>query len=86
MEEEEAPDYHEYIERPMDLSQMMERLDNDEYVTTRQWLDDIDLICHNCLEYNPNTTQEGWCSWQQCWRLSENRAVCFYAVVRSKPA
>ncbi|KAK6989879.1 ATPase family AAA domain-containing protein 2B-like isoform X1 [Biomphalaria glabrata] len=51
---ENAPDYYDIIEHPMDLSTMMSRIDLHEYGTVRAFMDDIDLICSNALEYNPN--------------------------------
>ncbi|CAL1540288.1 unnamed protein product, partial [Lymnaea stagnalis] len=51
---EEAPDYYEIIENPMDLSTMMAKIDLHEYGTVRAFMNDIDFICSNALEYNPN--------------------------------
>ncbi|KAH9508111.1 ATPase AAA domain-containing protein 2B [Bulinus truncatus] len=51
---ENAPDYYEIIEHPMDLSTMMGKIDLHEYGTVKAFMNDIDLICSNALEYNPN--------------------------------
>ncbi|XP_059178119.1 ATPase family AAA domain-containing protein 2-like isoform X4 [Physella acuta] len=51
---DDAPDYYEIIEHPMDLSTMMGKIDLHEYGTVRSFMNDIDLICSNALEYNPN--------------------------------
>lgn len=37
----------------MDLSLINEKIDTHSYQTARQFLQDIDLICSNALEYNP---------------------------------
>lgn len=51
---EEVPDYHHVISNPMDLETMMTKIDLHCYQSVSQFLDDIDLICHNALEYNPD--------------------------------
>ncbi|BFZ16691.1 hypothetical protein BsWGS_19731 [Bradybaena similaris] len=51
---EDAADYYDIIEHPMDLSTMMAKIDLHEYTTVRSFMNDIDLICSNALEYNPN--------------------------------
>lgn len=51
---EDAADYYDIIEHPMDLSSMMAKIDLHEYSTVRDFLNDIDLICSNALEYNPD--------------------------------
>lgn len=53
VDKEEVPDYYDIIEHPMDLSKMMSKIDREEYKTVKQFLEDIDLICFNALEYNP---------------------------------
>ena len=55
---EEAPDYYEIIKKPMDLETMMTLIDRHQYVCAREFLDDIDLICRNALEYNPDRYAE----------------------------
>ncbi|XP_005108941.1 ATPase family AAA domain-containing protein 2 isoform X4 [Aplysia californica] len=51
---DDAPDYYEVIEQPMDLSTMMSKIDLHEYGTVSAFMKDIDLVCSNALEYNPN--------------------------------
>ncbi|GFR98220.1 ATPase family AAA domain-containing protein 2 [Elysia marginata] len=51
---EDAADYYDIIEHPMDLSSMMAKIDLHEYSTVRDFLNDVDLICSNALEYNPD--------------------------------
>lgn len=54
------PDYYDVISKPMDLSTMMSKIDMHQYQTGKEFLEDVDLICSNALEYNPNkdTTSE----------------------------
>lgn len=51
---EEVPDYNLIIKQPMDLETMMTKIDMNSYLCAREFLDDIDLICRNALEYNPD--------------------------------
>ncbi|KAK3932961.1 ATPase family AAA domain-containing protein 2 [Frankliniella fusca] len=77
---EEAPDYYDIIEKPMDLESMMTKIDQHHYVCAKEFLDDIDLICRNALEYNPNRDQAD--------KLIRHRA-CFlrdtaYALIKAE--
>ncbi|XP_063771370.1 ATPase family AAA domain-containing protein 2B isoform X2 [Pseudophryne corroboree] len=47
-------DYLEVIREPMDLSTIMTKIDKHRYMTVQDFLLDIDLICSNALEYNPD--------------------------------
>lgn len=38
----------------MDLETMMTKVDMHKYNCAKEFLDDIDLICANALEYNPD--------------------------------
>ncbi|NXP45016.1 ATAD2 protein, partial [Heliornis fulica] len=51
---EEVPDYETVIKQPMDLSTVLSKIDSHQYVTARDFLRDINLICSNALEYNPD--------------------------------
>ncbi|XP_077409262.1 ATPase family AAA domain-containing protein 2B isoform X2 [Vanacampus margaritifer] len=51
---EEVSDYLEVIGQPMDLSTVMTKIDKHQYLTAKDFLVDIDLICSNALEYNPD--------------------------------
>ncbi|XP_050522030.1 ATPase family AAA domain-containing protein 2-like isoform X2 [Daktulosphaira vitifoliae] len=55
---EEVPDYLEIIKEPMDLETVMSKIDKHCYVCARDFLDDIDLIVRNALEYNPEKSAE----------------------------
>lgn len=55
----QVPDYYEIITQPMDMSTMMSKIDLCKYETVDDFLHDIDLICNNALEYNPDHTSQG---------------------------
>ena len=55
----QVPDYYEIIKTPMDLSKMMAKIDLHQYQSCKEFLDDIDLICANALEYNPADSVAG---------------------------
>nr|XP_056710645.1 ATPase family AAA domain-containing protein 2 [Euleptes europaea] len=50
----EVPDYVTVIKQPMDLSAIISKIDLHQYLTAKDYLKDIDLICSNALEYNPD--------------------------------
>lgn len=43
----------------MDLSTIMTKIDTHRYLTVKDFLVDIDLICNNALEYNPDKDPGG---------------------------
>ncbi|XP_061676443.1 ATPase family AAA domain-containing protein 2-like isoform X2 [Syngnathoides biaculeatus] len=51
---EEVPDYAAVIKKPMDLSTVLSNIDLHQYVTVKDFLQDVDLIWQNALEYNPD--------------------------------
>ncbi|KAM8795454.1 ATPase family AAA domain-containing protein 2-like [Eudromia elegans] len=51
---DEVPDYTTVIKQPMDLSTITSKIDLHQYITAGDFLKDIDLICSNALEYNPD--------------------------------
>ncbi|KAM5156580.1 ATPase family AAA domain-containing protein 2 [Mantella aurantiaca] len=51
---EEVPDYVTVIAQPMDLSTIISKIDLHKYQSVKEYLKDIDLICSNALEYNPD--------------------------------
>ncbi|XP_054474206.1 ATPase family AAA domain-containing protein 2B [Anoplopoma fimbria] len=51
---DEVSDYLEVIRQPMDLSTAMTKIDTHQYLTVKDFLADVDLICSNALEYNPD--------------------------------
>nr|XP_026495936.1 ATPase family AAA domain-containing protein 2-like isoform X1 [Vanessa tameamea]XP_026495937.1 ATPase family AAA domain-containing protein 2-like isoform X1 [Vanessa tameamea] len=53
---EEVTDYLDIIKQPMDLETIMTKVDLHKYNCAKEFLDDVDLICANALEYNPDRT------------------------------
>ncbi|XP_045774866.1 ATPase family AAA domain-containing protein 2-like [Maniola jurtina] len=51
---EEVTDYLDIVKQPMDLETMMTKVDLHKYNCAKEFLDDVDLICANALEYNPD--------------------------------
>ncbi|XP_066501589.1 ATPase family AAA domain-containing protein 2-like [Hoplias malabaricus] len=51
---EEVPDYTTVIKQPMDLSTVLSKIDLHTYITVEDFLNDVDLIWKNALEYNPD--------------------------------
>ncbi|KAM9415331.1 ATPase family AAA domain-containing protein 2-like [Salvelinus alpinus] len=52
---EEVPDYIKVIRHPMDLSTVLSKVDLHKYMTVREFVNDVDLIWKNALEYNPDS-------------------------------
>ncbi|NXA17015.1 ATAD2 protein, partial [Ibidorhyncha struthersii] len=77
---EEVPDYDAVIKEPMDLSAVLSKIDLHQYLTAGDFLKDIDLICSNALEYNPDKDPGD--------RLIRHRACTLrdtaYAIVREE--
>ncbi|XP_059690597.1 ATPase family AAA domain-containing protein 2-like [Gavia stellata] len=55
----EVPDYDAVIKQPMDLSAVLSKIDLHQYLTAGDFLKDIDLICSNALQYNPDKDPGG---------------------------
>ncbi|KAI0986114.1 hypothetical protein GJ496_007518 [Pomphorhynchus laevis] len=62
------PDYFEIIKRPMDLSTIKRKLDDLEYETPWDLIDDMWLMFTNAWTYNKKTSK----IYKMCSRLSEN--------------
>ncbi|CDW58661.1 Bromodomain domain containing protein [Trichuris trichiura] len=50
--EDIAPNYFEFIKKPMDLETIEAKLMNREYKNKLEFIEDINLMLLNCLEYN----------------------------------
>merc|ERR1719447_2696327 len=55
---DEIDDYLQYVENPMDFDQMLTKLDNSEYHCAQDFLNDIDLIAENAINYNSDLNYE----------------------------
>ncbi|XP_053289105.1 ATPase family AAA domain-containing protein 2 isoform X3 [Pleuronectes platessa] len=56
---EEVPDYAEVIKKPMDLSTVLSKIDLHRYGAVKEFVQDVDLIWQNALEYNPDRDPSG---------------------------
>ncbi|XP_041929378.1 bromodomain adjacent to zinc finger domain protein 1A isoform X1 [Alosa sapidissima] len=54
----QVPDYYDIIKKPIALSIIREKVNNCEYKTASEYIEDVELMFTNCLEYNPRTTNE----------------------------
>jgi hypothetical protein len=52
---EQYPDYYEIIKNPMDLQKVTDKLADKVYTTLNAFLEDINLIVSNAIEYNPES-------------------------------
>ncbi|KAM6349591.1 ATPase family AAA domain-containing protein 2-like [Podargus strigoides] len=77
---QEVPDYDTVIKQPMDLLSVLSKIDRHQYLTARDFLKDMDLICSNALKYYPDKAAGD--------RLLRHRACTLrdtaYAIVREE--
>ncbi|GLJ11503.1 hypothetical protein SUGI_0169020 [Cryptomeria japonica] len=50
--DEDAPDYYAIVQNPMDITTLLQRVDNRHYLTCSAFLQDVELIPANAKEYN----------------------------------
>jgi len=53
VQEKHAPNYHEIIKNPMDLSTIQTKLEQGQLLTPYEFHQDLLLICKNAVQYNP---------------------------------
>ncbi|XP_014739027.1 PREDICTED: ATPase family AAA domain-containing protein 2-like [Sturnus vulgaris] len=75
---EEASNYKGTVKQPMDLSTVLSKIDMHQYLTARDFLMDIDLICSNALQYNPKKRSAGHLLRHKACSLSDTA----YSIVR----
>jgi len=47
-----APDYHQVISRPVDISKIRENIKANKYINRKEFLSDVELMRNNCYTYN----------------------------------
>ncbi|PFH50751.1 hypothetical protein AMATHDRAFT_47670 [Amanita thiersii Skay4041] len=52
----DLPSYPKIVKKPMDLSTMRKKLDNNEYSNAQKFFDDFKLMIRNCFQFNPPGT------------------------------
>lgn len=57
--ESEAPDYYEIVKDPMDLSEVLERVNRHEIQTMQDFIAAFELLTRNALLYNPQDDAKG---------------------------
>ncbi|CAK9297301.1 unnamed protein product [Gordionus sp. m RMFG-2023] len=74
----EVPDYYVIVKSPMDLSEMRHKIDSGSYPTPSHFLSDIELVCRNALEYNPDhTPTDKLIRHRACSLLDEARSAIY---------
>ena len=48
------PDYCDVIKKPMNLTYIQTKVNNKSYETLQEFLEDVDLIAKNAMQYSPN--------------------------------
>ncbi|KAG6554152.1 hypothetical protein Mapa_004068 [Marchantia paleacea] len=55
--EDDAPDYHTVVKKPMDVTTLLQGVDSGKYITRAAFLDDVELIPANAKVYNGDDYQ-----------------------------
>ncbi|CDH52509.1 gcn5p [Lichtheimia corymbifera JMRC:FSU:9682] len=59
---DEVIDYYDIIKEPMDLTQLEENVEKDQYITMDEFVTDVQKIFDNCRLYNGEHTNYGRCA------------------------
>ncbi|XP_034783959.2 bromodomain adjacent to zinc finger domain protein 1A [Acipenser ruthenus] len=54
----QVPDYYDVIQKPIALNIIREKVNSCEYHMASDFIEDVELMFANCLEYNPRNTNE----------------------------
>jgi hypothetical protein len=71
-----APDYCEIIEKPMNLTYIKQKINNNEYQTLQQFFGDIELLINNALLYNSDPNNQ--------YHIAANKMKHKYIELRKK--
>lgn len=52
----DCPTYFDFVKKPMDLSTISNKLQNNQYDALEEFHDDVKLVFHNCYIFNPSTS------------------------------
>eukprot|EP00166_Cyanidium_caldarium_P005200 ctg_609.g275 len=59
VQERDAPDYHEIVQQPMDLSRLLQHIDDRRIQTLSELVAAFELIAQNALAYNSQREERG---------------------------
>ncbi|VDK76275.1 unnamed protein product, partial [Onchocerca ochengi] len=51
------PEYYDYIEKPIDLTMIKHKIDTDQYISSNDFMRDMDLLVHNAWDFNEPGSQ-----------------------------
>ncbi|VDO49938.1 unnamed protein product [Onchocerca flexuosa] len=51
------PEYYDYIEKPIDLTMIKHKIDTDQYISSNDFMKDMDLLIHNAWDFNEPGSQ-----------------------------
>ena len=73
-----AENYYEIIKNPMDFSTMRKKLTSNQYMDTKEFIDDLHLICDNAVLFNQKDSIIGYIALDvQQWVDKQYKEKCF---------